>query len=370
MTEMTPIRIGSSGSYDPSDVTFLLKQVEMQPTARDAKETAIQSGAKHYSEMISDEARPDETYLQIFRDAWAAQRDRFANDVVLIAGYIRDLIARGEMPLQITLCSLVRAGVPLGVLLKRELERQGIDVAHFGVSIIRDRGIDEVAMAHVAEQRDIRGVLFVDGWTGKGAISTELTSAWQKFAGRDPFLVVLADPCGRASLAGSREDWLIPTGLLGANISGLVSRSILNSDVVGPGDFHGFIPVGHLADIDMSRAFVDDISARAAEMDRTRAVTGKPVDHLGAEEYRDRSEAAVAAIMDRFTVNERNFVKPGIAEATRAVLRRKPDLVLLRNTGDADLQGLIHLCEQNDVRMVVAPELTGPYRAVTIIGKA
>lgn len=369
MTQMTPIRIGSSGSYEASDVTFLLKQVEVQPTARDAKETAIQSGAKHYSEMISDEARPDEAYLQIFRDAWAAQRDRFANDVVSIAWYIRGLIAEGDLPGQITLCSLVRAGVPLGVLLKRELERQGVDVAHFGVSIIRDRGIDEEAMAHIVESRDIRGILFVDGWTGKGAIRTELSRAWRSFADREPYLVVLADPCGRADLAGSREDWLIPTGLLGANISGLVSRSILNDDVIGPGDFHGFIPVEHLADIDMSRAFVDDISARVVEVERLGAF-GVPVDQLGAKDYVARSEAAVAAIMERFGVTERNFVKPGIAEATRAVLRRKPDVVLLRNLEDPDLQGLVHLCEQQGVRMVVAPELTGPYRAVTLIGKA
>jgi hypothetical protein len=369
MTQMTSIRIGSSGSYDPADVTFLLKQVEMQPTARDAKETAIQSGAKHYSEMISDEARPDEAYLRIFREAWDAQRDRFASDVAAIAWYVRGLIAEGDLPGQITLCSLVRAGVPLGVLLKRELERHGVDVAHFGVSIIRDRGIDEEAMAHIAESRDLRGVLFVDGWTGKGAIRTELSRAWRSFAGREPYLVVLADPCGRADLAGSREDWLIPTGLLGANISGLVSRSILNDDVIGPGDFHGFIPVAHLADIDMSRAFVDDIFARMVEVEQLGAV-GVPVDQLGAKDYVQRSEAAVAEIMERFGVTEWNFVKPGIAEATRAVLRRKPDLVVLRNLEDPDLQGLVHLCEQQGVRMVVAPELTGPYRAVTLIGKA
>ena len=369
MTQMTSIRIGSSGSYDPADVTFLLKQVEMTPTARDAKETAIQSGAKHYSEMISDEARPDEAYLRIFRDAWATQRDRFASDVVAIANHIRDLVRQGDLPSEVTLCSLVRAGVPLGVLLKRELQRLGVDVAHFGVSIIRDRGIDEEAMAHIAESRDLRGVLFVDGWTGKGAIRTELSKAWRSFAGREPYLVVLADPCGRADLAGSREDWLIPTGLLGANISGLVSRSILNDDVIGPGDFHGFIPVEHLADIDMSRAFVDDISARVKEISGYHTFP-KVVTTVGALDYRARAEAAVAAIMARFDVTERNFVKPGIAEATRAVLRRKPDVVVLRNRDDADLQGLIHLCEKNDVRMIVDADLTGPYRAVTLIGKA
>ena len=36
----------------------------------------------------------------------------------------------------------------------------------------------------------------------------------------DPRLVVLADPCGRAWLAASAEDWLIPSGILGATVSG------------------------------------------------------------------------------------------------------------------------------------------------------
>ena len=62
-------------------------------------------------------------------------------------------------------------------------------------------------------------------------------------------------------------------------------------------------------------------------------------------------------------------MKPGIAEATRAVLRRKPDLVLVRDPEDADLRALMHLCRTAEVPVSTRPDLTGPYRAVTLIAR-
>ena len=53
---LTPSRsLMFSGSYDPDDVTFLLKPVRLEPTAVAEKERLIQSGRRHYSEMISRE---------------------------------------------------------------------------------------------------------------------------------------------------------------------------------------------------------------------------------------------------------------------------------------------------------------------------
>ena len=49
--------VGFSGSYDASDVIFLLKPVTLEPTNVTLKEALIQSGARHYSEMLSPEAR-------------------------------------------------------------------------------------------------------------------------------------------------------------------------------------------------------------------------------------------------------------------------------------------------------------------------
>ncbi|CAN0330785.1 unnamed protein product, partial [Chrysoparadoxa australica] len=173
---------------------------------------------------------------------------RIAREVISLADHIAQRIDEGRLPAEITLCSLVRAGVPYGVMLRRELVRLGVDVTHYGISIIRDKGLDKVAMDYILERHVKSGILFVDGWTGKGAISNELRSSWRDIAGCDPILVTLADPSGYAEITGSHDELLIPSGILGANISGLISRSILNEDVRESGGFHGSIPVHHLAD--------------------------------------------------------------------------------------------------------------------------
>ena len=356
-----------SGSYAPEDVTFLLKCVQLDPTPVEEKERLIQTGAAHYSEMISEEGRPDARYLTLFEEACGPGVPRLARDVRALTGQVLDLIRTGRLNERVTLCSLVRAGVPYGVLLRRDLKRAGVDVAHFGVSIIRDRGLDEVAMARVLSDRPADGVIFVDGWTGKGAISTELDRSWGEIFGRAPFLAVIADPCGRAGLCASREDWLIPSGILGGNVSGLISRSILRSDLIADGDFHGCLFLDHLSDLDVSAAFVDRVDAQLRAM-----ATGVPMDAQARPEvaglFRVAADDAINAIASRFQIENRNRIKPGIAEATRAVLRRRPDFVLLRSAkGDPDLAALFHLCERDQIKVLEDAALTGPYKAITVI---
>ncbi len=352
-------------SYAPGDVTMLLKRVALAPTGVAEKERLIQSGAAHYSQMISRERRPDATYMRLYRDALDRSDARIAHEIAGLAEAIRARIGTGALDPRVTLCSLVRAGLPYGVLLRRALAARGVDVAHFGVSIIRDRGLDAVAVAHVLDRRPRGGVIFVDGWTGKGAISGELDRSWRALAGgAAPVLAVLADPGGFADLCGSHEDWLIPSGILGANVSGLVSRSILNAAVVGPGDFHGAVPVDHLADIDVSRAFVDRVSALMP----ADAPAAPVATQAARAALRQGALAAVHALAARHGA-VLNRVKPGIAEATRAVLRRRPRIVYMRSRTDPDLAALSHLCARDGIETVESPPDTGPYRAVTVIEK-
>lgn len=356
-----------SGSYLSTDVEFLLKPVALEPTPVEEKERRIQAGVTHYSEMISEERRPDARYLSLFEESCQLGVPRLARDIRSLAGQILELVQQGRLNREITLCSLVRAGVPYGVLLKRDLARLGADVTHFGISIIRDRGLDEAAMGDVLARRPVDGVIFVDGWTGKGAITAELTESWRALTDRDPMLAVIADPCGRANLCGSREDWLIPSGILGGNVSGLISRSILRSDLIGPGDYHGCIVLDHLADIDLSRPFVDRVDMALSSL-ADRVELDPEAELSAAARFRTEADRTVAAVAKRFGVQNRNRIKPGIAEATRAVLRRRPDCVLVRSLGqDPDLAALIHLCRQDGVDLIAAPELTGPYRAITLI---
>lgn len=352
-------------SYAPEDVTFLLTPLEIALTDMTEKERLIQSGQTHYSEMISEERRPDDRYMAIYEDSLARHAARIAAEVAGLALGITVEMAHGRVARQVTLCSLVRAGVPYGVLLRRALARLDVDVAHFGVSIIRDRGLDRQAMDHVRAARPEADILFVDGWTGKGAIAGELAKAWKSLSGKDALLVVLADPAGHAWLSGSHEDWLIPSGILGANVSGLISRSILRPDLLAPADFHGAMQVVHLADIDRSQHFVDRITARLdAALETAPPAAGK-----GSAQLRARAALCVDTIAERYGVKNLNRIKPGIAEATRAVLRRRPRKVFLRDSGDPDLSALVHLCRLDGIDMEVDPEVTGPYRAITLIEK-
>ncbi|MFS0735859.1 cysteine protease StiP domain-containing protein [Sphingomonas sp. 1P06PA] len=347
------------GSYDPQDVTFLLKPVDLAPTPIADKEAAIQSGARHYSEMLSVETPPGADYLALYDAALARNGRRLAQDIVTLAAAID---ARAPAGREIVLASFARAGTPIGVLLRRALVRIGRTVTHYSISIIRDRGIDRVALAHIAAAHDPTDVVFVDGWTGKGAIAAELHAALAR-DGPDfaPVLAVVADPAGVAELAASADDYLIASGLLNAIVSGLVSRTVLNAALVRPGDFHACVHYRDFEPIDRSRAFVDHVDALAQGL--APLAPAAPDD---APARRQHCRALLEGIMALTDTTDRNRIKPGIAEATRAVLRRLPDRLFLRDAADPDVAHLVHLASEKS--LAVEPLAPGSrYRAVAVI---
>lgn len=355
-------KIGFSGSYAPEDITFLLQDVSIETTDVADKEKAIQSGTRHYSEMISEEKAPKDAYKKIFDDALMAGAERFGEDIARLAHALDR-----EIDGPITLASLVRAGAPMGVLLNRALKALGRDVEHYGISIIRDRGLDDAAMKHILDRRPIEGLVFVDGWTGKGAISTQLEESFKAYSQMPPRLVVLADPCGRAWLAASGDDWLIPSGILGSTVSGLISRTILNDEIKATGGFHGCKSWHHLADHDVTQDFVDTIWGWTREF----LVNGEIAEWSSSDrEYHwEKSKAAVQFVAVTHDVDNRNRIKPGIAEATRAILRRMPKMVYISSLTDPDLAALIHLLREKDIPFDVRPDAIAPYRAITLIEK-
>jgi hypothetical protein len=348
-----------SGSYLPDDVHFLLRSVDLQTTGVEEKERLIQSGQKHYSEMISQESAPSEAHQVLFERTLEQNGARMAADVQALAQALDRQYPSGE----IVLVSFVRAGLPLGVLLRRaliDLDRKAI---HYGISVIRDRGIDPVALEAIVQAHGAQNIVFVDGWTGKGAISGEIR---RSLAGdlrfpTDPRLVVLADPCGSAWLAASSEDWVIPSGILGATVSGLVSRSIWPAE----GGLHGCMFYENLRDQDVTQAFVERIEQYRQSLTSVADVAPWRSEQRNALQL--QAQKVVADLAERFGITNLNRVKPGIAEATRAVMRRVPDHVLVRSTADRDVQLLMHLTEKAGIPVEEAGDALGPYRAVTII---
>ena len=363
------MNIGSfCGSYRPNDVSFLLKRLSLRPFIDVAnKELLIQSGTRHYSEMLSPEAVPSPRYLQVFNDAFAANRQQMARDCVSLAALINERRSGS-----ITLVSLVRAGTPVGVILKRLLQNIfGRKVAHYSVSIIRDRGIDTVAIKHILQHgHPPESIVFIDGWTGKGVISRELEQAISSFNQQhlvtiDSGLYVLSDLAGTAACAASSDDYLIPSSILNATVSGLVSRSILNESI-GEGDFHGCVYYEEFESQDFSREFADSLIADGiCLVNRVGLPKVVPVDSAQAAAI---SSEYIHATMLQHGITDVNMVKPGIGEATRVLLRRVPRLLILRNPNTPDVAHLKVLAAEKNVPLIVDASL--PYQSVALIRSA
>jgi hypothetical protein len=355
-----------TGSYSQDDVQFLLTPMQLESTPVHVKEALIQSGKKHYSEMLSQESLPCHDYVQLFYQALANNKQRLSEHVCLLA---RSIIA--TRPHGITLVSLARAGTPIGVLLKHVLQQYyAIDAKHYSVSIIRDIGLDSHALRYILQQHKPESLVFVDGWTGKGVIAKQLRESLQMFAESDGVLIpaelyVLADLSGSAAISASNEDYLIPSCILNATVSGLVSRSVYTPSLKESADFHGCVYYEQFAEHDLSNYFVHEILTTIQQnwaYFRDLPNNAKQIDPAILQE---NSLKLLAALADEFNISHANYIKPGIGEATRVLLRREAKLLLLQNRDCEHTQHLLWLAETKAIPVILKPDL--PYRAVALI---
>ncbi len=366
-----PLRGPHFSSYAPDEVGWLLQDLSdvtlEAPT--EEREEAIQSGGAHYAESLPVEYQPSEDYQRLFHAALDTSAARIAEAVGVVTETV--LAERGARSGRTVLVSLARAGTPVGVLMRRwARHRHGLDLPHYAVSIVRGRGIDANALRYLAAHHDPRDVVFVDGWTGKGAITRELAAAIEEFeaaegiTGFDPEIAVLADPGSCVRTYGTREDFLIPSACLNSTVSGLISRTVLRSDLVGPHDYHGGKFYRELADADVSVAFLDAVSARFDEVTDVAQARAK---ELVAADRTPTWEgwAAVERISEEYGIHDVNLVKPGVGETTRVLLRRVPWKILALKDAGADLDHVRLLAAQRGVPVEEVDEL--PYSCVGLI---
>ncbi len=351
-------------SFLDGDVTVLLHPVAPDFLSIEEKEAKIQSGI-HYSRLLSKESPPKSEYLHLFDQQVAAFGAELAKDALKLAGMIA---TKRENPV---LVSLVRAGTPIGVIIKRLLNQVGYAAPHFTVSIVRDRGLDMEAIGAILDLgHKPEDLVFIDGWTGKGVIRRELSrtlaNAAPRFAGIHDELYVIGDIAGVADYAATRRDTLIPSCLLNAPVSGLISRSVTRDDTGIEG--HGAAYLENLKSIDRSLAFVDAIVAAAPEFSlQSLMELGEKT--LASNFLRKHAAAdmqrLITTIKADFGVTDVNMIKPGIGEASRVLLRRVPDRLLLSSR---ECPAVSHLIELANARQIPIQVVAGmPISAVALI---
>ncbi len=352
------------GSYSTADIQFLLTRLDdfADETTTSEREKNIQSG-QHYFEMLPIEEPPSSQYMTLFYRSLEKHKYKLA---VAIAVCCERMVERRGTDL--VLASLVRGGTPLGILMKSYLAfRYQLDVPHYGISILRGRGIDEVALSHIVKQHSDTAIMFVDGWTGKGAIKLELDEAVKQYnlehgtAIRSD-LAVVADPGYCTDLFGTREDFLIPSACLNATVSGLLSRTFWNDEIMEKHQFHGVKFYEKFAAIDVSNLFIDTVSAMFPLIEKQVDQTLEKGEDIAAS-WQGLQE--IKRIQAEFQLPSINLVKPGVGETTRILLRRIPWKILVKDIHHEDLQHILLLAKEKNVPVETYPLMS--YRCCGLI---
>ena len=341
------------GTYKKDDVTILLKDITglVKPLSTSEREKAIQSGTP-YSEMLPIEYVPSEEYMRTYNEALVNYAQITADATAIVAEKIWE-----DKRENAVLVSLARAGISIGVLIKRYIKKKyNKDIPHYAISIIRGVGIDKNAMNYILKKHTPESIQFVDGWTGKGAIQNQLNEAMLDFPGVSPGLAVLSDPAHISEKCGTHDDFLIASSCLNCVVSGLLSRTFLRDDIIKENDFHGAAFYKELINSDLTYQFIDKVeSCFKFDVVSTEKYI---VNGAGLEEAQD-----IAYI---FNIENINLIKPSIGEATRVLLRRVPWKILVRSFDDPEHLGhLYQLAKEKNVEIIEYPLVN--YRACGII---
>lgn len=343
-------------TFYATDVELLLKDISglVEPLPAEIREKYIQSGV-HYCEMLPLEYRPSAKYMVAYQAALQNYAKITADSIASLAEKI--YLRKGNI---ITIVSLARAGTPIGILIKRYLETKypHVVVYHYSISIIRGRGIDHNALKYILNRQNPETIQFVDGWIGKGAILKELTNELCDYPEIDNELAVVSDPANLTDLCGTHEDFLIPSSCLNATVTGLISRTFHRKDIINDEDFHGAAFLSELKDDDLTNIYLDtienyfDYSTGASE--QRKGVSGIEI---------------VTKIAEVYNVEDINFIKPGIGETTRVLLRRIPWKVLInsRYVGAAELNHIKQLALEKNVTVELSSVELGNYKVCGII---
>lgn len=342
-------------SYTDGEVGWLLTDLTDSPPG---------TGDDHPGEPDDDAYLPGQAYI----DRAVEAMNRRARTIAHLVGVTAEqaLAKRGS---GIVLVSTVRAGVPIGILMRRWYAfAHWLPVDHYAIGLQREGGVDPVALRWLAHHHKPARIQFVDAWTGKGGVVQEIRSSIASPGipdGFDPSLAVLADPGRCSDIFGTRHDVLIPSACLNSLGTGLVSSPVPRHPRVGPGDFYGARFLREHSGMDVSGRFLDAVSAAFPAVAPAVAAGWKDVARAGRARGVAGPKAAEEMARRYSRDHENSRVRPGIGETMRALLGHEPVRVLVNPAAETELELVIMLAEQRGLPIDEIPGL--PYACAGLI---
>ena len=234
---------------------------------------------------------------------------------------------------------------------------------HYSISIIIGKGIDVNAINKILERHGSNVTLvFIDGWTGKGTISSELQKSLKDYNQYINYkFLVLSDIAGVADVSATREDYIIPSSLLNSTISGLISRTLINTDSK---KYHGAKYFQNHSSKDRSLEYVNQIDNYIQRNNLQNNISN--VFYFDPQK-KYAAEQMVIEIQDKYDISSKSLLKPGIGETTRVLIRRNPAFVIINENYKHSLQHILFLCEIKNVKIFIENKM--PFSSIGVINK-
>lgn len=343
-------------SYKPGQVVCLFTPFTGNVLSIEDKEAQLQNGG-HYGDLLSEEDRPDAEYLAIFDQLTDVLAQKLAAPIWRLVEHFNTSRPQDR---PIVILSIARAGTPIGVVVSELLRhRFKREVFHYSVSVIHKHGVDAHAMEYLLKRHNASDMVFLDGWISQGRITKAVEESAPRW-GVEPHLYCVSDPRGVQDFVATREDVLLPSAILNATVSGLLSRSVHNPDGL---DFAQSYM--HYSSVDRTQVFIDAMLnacfLNSPQEDFLEAAS--VVCH--SSEQNPLARAQIESFCEKHGTTEER-IKVGIGEVSRSVLRRTPVLVVIDPNATDEARHLVWLAKQRNIPLRVE-HLNGPFRAFSIL---
>lgn len=335
-------------SYNEDDVILLLNDVtdKIKPVTQEQRRILVEKG-EYVRSIIIKEYEVSKEYTKIVNDNMDLYIENVAKTVGILAEKLYTLKKN-----DLVLVDIARAGIPIGILLKRYLKMyHNVDIPHYSISLVQ--GLDPKAMEYIINKHGTKGIQFIDGWTGKGTVAKEIKRCVEKYyPDVDWGLGVLSDCINVAKYVGTREDIYIPHSPLNAAVTGLVSITVKNEKFDNPSGFHSAIYLKELEEDDQSAEYIERVVKQFTKQENIEINNELLID-----------DTEIDKISKLINTNKKEL-NPGINEAARAVLRRDLKKLIVQDKNDKELAVLIKLASSKNIPVEEMP-LNG-YKAVSV----
>lgn len=298
--------------------------------------------------------------LEISKDEVALFVELAEKNKAVVADYIAVLSENlkrsvGDFPV---IVSLVRGGVVHGVLCKLYYQKvYGVKIAHYAIGLLRDNGVDEIALDDIVQRHGDSKIRFVDGWTGSGLVSQKLKEHVGAYNKRKKCsicdeLSAVVDTSRVCRIHGTMEDVILPDSIMSSTMCGMLS-SICITDY--PNSYYGATVWNEKQMNDYSNWYCDLV---ANELTFREPISESEIEFYGKK--------ILNYVSEKYGIYEKKRIRMGIGESTRAIYRSRIDFFIMKDLYNSNVSHILAWANKWGIPILEDKQI-GTYKSIAIL---